>query len=129
MQRCMDILEWQALLQATRLPAVKHPLPADLICSYAALRQGQRSMHGSTPDLNGGSFALSPAELNALRQGHPLLRCLNVLNHVMQQPAAAPFCSQVKPTPGMSGNNIASRDMHRLVSPSRHMLVVCLALT
>ena len=52
-------------------------------------------MHGTAPDLNGSSIALSPADINALRQGHPLLRCLSVLNHVMQQPAAAPFCSQV----------------------------------
>ena len=52
-------------------------------------------MHGSTPDLDGGSFSLSPADINTLRQGHPLFRCLNALKHVMQQPAAAPFCSQV----------------------------------
>ena len=52
-------------------------------------------MHGSTPDLGGGSFSLSPADINTLRQGHPLFRCLNALKHVMQQPAAAPFCSQV----------------------------------
>ena len=79
-------------------------------------------MHGSNPDLNGGSFALSPAELNSLRQGHPLLRCLNVLNHVMQQPAAAPFCSQVNHAPGLSGKIVSSRGMDGLVSPSRHML-------
>ncbi len=50
---------------------------------------------GSNGDLNGVSFALSLSDIAALRQGHPLFRCLNVLNHVMQQPAAAPFCSQV----------------------------------
>lgn len=62
----------------------------------AASRLGQRSVHGgSNGDLNGGSFALSPSDITALRQGHPLFRCLNVLNHVMQQPAAASFCSQV----------------------------------
>ena len=59
-------------------------------------------MHGSAPDLNGGSFSLSPADINTLRQGHPLFRCLNALKHVMQQPAAAPFCSQVITFSGQS---------------------------
>ena len=62
-------------------------------CAASRLRPG--STHGSNGDLNGGAFALSPAEVAALRQGHPLYRCLSVLNHVMQHPAAAPFCSQV----------------------------------
>lgn len=64
-------------------------------CLLAASLLGQQGGHGLGADLNGGSFALTPADIGALRQGHPLYRCLSVLNHVMQQPAAAPFCSQV----------------------------------
>ncbi len=101
-------------------------LTGKLVC--AALRQGQR-MHGSAPDLNGGSFALSPAEINSLRQGHPLLRCLNVLNHVMHQPAAAPFCSQVFTqyfhAPVQNRILSASRGLHRpYMAP-----VMCLVLS
>lgn len=49
---------------------------------------------GGRPGLGGPDYGLPQLDAAALRQGHPLQRCLNVLNYVMQHPAAAPFCSQ-----------------------------------
>ncbi len=53
--------------------------------------QGARSGMGGPP-----SYGLPQLDASALRQGHPLQRCLNVINYVMQHPSAAPFCSQAR---------------------------------
>ena len=50
---------------------------------------------GSDGSQRPASYGLPPIDSAVLRQGHPLHRCLNVLNYVMQHPSAAPFCSQV----------------------------------
>ncbi|CAL8463497.1 g3031 [Coccomyxa elongata] len=55
---------------------------------------GPSGQPGGRPGLGGLDYGLPQLDAPALRQGHPLQRCLNVLNYVMQHPAAAPFCSQ-----------------------------------
>jgi hypothetical protein len=50
---------------------------------------------GGGPAGSGAAYGLPPLDAAALRQGHPLSRCLAVLGLVMQHPAAAPFCAQV----------------------------------
>lgn len=54
---------------------------------------GPSSPPGAGPS-RGPAYGLPQLDKGTLRQGHPLQRCLNVIDYVMHHPAAAPFCSQ-----------------------------------